>query len=112
MVDDQPHVAAGAAVTAVGTAHGDVGLAPERHAARSPIASLDVEPTLIDELRHPCRLEEARQSPTVAQATTWRSMPSAAKTAGQVRPTFAAESAIRAPWSTAAAASSAAKRFK
>jgi hypothetical protein len=56
VVDDEPHVPAGAPVAAVGTALGGVRLPPERHRARAAIATLDMQPTLIDELRHPCRL--------------------------------------------------------
>ena len=51
-VGDEPDVAAVAAVAAVGAALGDVGLAPERDAARAAVAALHVEAALVDELRH------------------------------------------------------------
>ena len=49
-VGHQPHVAALAAVAAVGPAPGDVGLAPEGDAARAAVAASDVEPAFVDEL--------------------------------------------------------------
>ena len=52
VVGDEPDVAALAAVTAVRPAEGLGPLAPERHAACSPIASAHVELGLVDELRH------------------------------------------------------------
>ena len=42
-VGDQPDIAAAAAVTAVGAAHGDVRLAAERHATRAAVTALDVD---------------------------------------------------------------------
>jgi len=50
MVGFQPDAATITAVAAVGTTLGYVGLATERHGSRSPVASVDVEPTLVDEL--------------------------------------------------------------
>ena len=48
-VGDEPDVAAGAAVTAVGPALGDVRLAPEGDAARATIACLHMQAALVDE---------------------------------------------------------------
>ena len=47
----QPDVAARAAVAAVGPALRDVGLAPERHAARAAVAAAEVDLDLVDERR-------------------------------------------------------------
>ena len=52
VVGDQPHVAALAAVAAVGPAEGDRALPPERHAARATVAAAHVELALVDELGH------------------------------------------------------------
>ena len=52
----EPDVAAVAAVAAVGAAPVDVRLAPERHAAGATIAALDVEATLVHEVRHRARI--------------------------------------------------------
>jgi hypothetical protein len=49
VVGDEPDVAAVAAVAAVRTALGDVGLPAERHRARPTVAALDVEAALVDE---------------------------------------------------------------
>jgi hypothetical protein len=56
-VRHQPHAPAGPAVAAVGTASGRVRLAPERDRSCATVASLDVEAALVDELRHPARLQ-------------------------------------------------------
>ena len=52
VVGDEPDVAALAAVAAVRPAEGHGTLAPERHAACSPIAAAHVELALVDELGH------------------------------------------------------------
>ena len=62
-VDDQPDPAARAAVAAVGPAEGHVRLPPEADRSRAAVASLDVEPTLIDELRHELRLRRPTAAP-------------------------------------------------
>jgi hypothetical protein len=46
---DQPDVAAGASVTAVGTTLGDVGFTTERHTARATVTRLDVDLGLVYE---------------------------------------------------------------
>src|SRR5207244_9376855 len=51
-IGDEPHVAALASVTAVGSALGDVRLAPERHRAGAAVACLHMETALVDEARH------------------------------------------------------------
>ena len=56
-VGHQPDIAAPAPVAAGRPAPGHVGLAPEGHAPRSPVASLDVEVALVDEIGHPARLK-------------------------------------------------------
>src|SRR3546814_12140165 len=56
----EPLVATLAAVAAVRPTHGRVRLAPERHAPGATVSTLDVETTLIDELRHPRRLRGRR----------------------------------------------------
>lgn len=68
MVDDEPHVAAGAAIATVGPAHRRVRLPPERHTPGTAIATLNVEPTLINELRHPGRLRGWPRGSTPALA--------------------------------------------
>ena len=49
---DQPNVSALATVPAVGAAHGDVGLAPERDRPRAAVAGFHVELCLVYEARH------------------------------------------------------------
>ena len=51
-VGDQPDVAARAAVTAVGSALGHVGLATDRHAAGPAVAAAHVDVALVDEAGH------------------------------------------------------------
>ncbi len=58
-VDHEPHAPAGATVAPVGAAEGDVRLPAEADRAGTAVATLDVETTLIDELRHPARLPSA-----------------------------------------------------
>src|SRR3546814_14698253 len=74
VVDDEPHVATLAAVAAVGPTHRRVRLPAERHAPGATVSTLDVEPTLIDELRPPpmplvLRPVPTRQSQPVAAST-------------------------------------------
>src|SRR5690606_34753193 len=52
VVGDQPHVAAAAAVPAVGTTAGHVGLPTERHRAGAAVSALHMEAALVDELGH------------------------------------------------------------
>jgi hypothetical protein len=52
VVGGQPHVAALAAVAAVGPAERHRTLPPERHAARPTVATTHVELALVDELGH------------------------------------------------------------
>ena len=51
-VGDQPHVTAGAAVTAVGAAFGHVRLPPERDAAGAAVAATNVQVGFVDEGAH------------------------------------------------------------
>jgi hypothetical protein len=56
VVHDEHDVAAGGTVTAVGPAQRGVRLATERDAPCAPVASLDVEAALVDELGHRWRV--------------------------------------------------------
>jgi hypothetical protein len=47
-IGDEPDVAATTAIAAIGAALGDMGLAPERDAACTSIATTDVDLTLVD----------------------------------------------------------------
>ena len=55
VIGHQPHVAALAAVAAIGPAHDDRTLAPKRDAARPTVAAAHVELALVDELGHGVR---------------------------------------------------------
>jgi hypothetical protein len=59
VVGDEPHVAALAAVAAVGAAVDDRALAPEAHRARAAVAAAHVELALVDELGHLVHATEA-----------------------------------------------------
>ena len=72
-IDDQPDATARAAVTAVGPAEGNVRLPPEAHRSRAAVASLDMEPTLIDELRHQVEASGGSTAETVEHANGRRS---------------------------------------
>ena len=52
VIGDQPHVAAAAAVAAVGPALGDVRLAAERHRARAAVTGFHVDLRFVDKTRH------------------------------------------------------------
>src|SRR3546814_9893459 len=89
VVDDEPHVATLAAVAAVGPTHRRVRLPAERHAPGATVSTLDVEPTLIDELRHPRRLVVCRTvtSRRCEQVAACPAVPIA--THDKVKPSFA-----------------------
>src|SRR3546814_14362979 len=89
VVDDEPHVATLAAVAAVGPTHRRVRLPAERHAPGATVSTLDVEPTLINELRPPrrqgvCRPVTIRRCEQVAACTVVPSAPP-----GLSQPSFA-----------------------
>ena len=67
-VGHEPDVAALAAVAAVRPAHGDVGLPPERDAARAAVAAAHVQLRLVDELGHATNLPTSHDSRRVPKS--------------------------------------------
>ena len=62
-IGDQPHIAAFAAVAAIGPAPRDMRLPTERDRARATVAALHVEARLVDEAGHETRIGARRSAP-------------------------------------------------
>jgi hypothetical protein len=51
-IGHEPQITTAAAVAAVGSTAGDMGLSPNRHRAGTTVAAGDIDPALIDKVRH------------------------------------------------------------